>query len=129
MNVLNMVPAIALSLVSATVLATILFLAFRLHSTSQSRYLRSLECGFGLKMKHRSLLKKLAHAAELPDVAPLLMVPSLFDWAVDRLDPDVDELLVIEALRNKDLGAPSRLISSKGKVSSRRVPSTRASSE
>lgn len=113
MNVLNMIPAIGLSLASATVLAAILFLSFRLHSTSQSRYLRSLESGFGLKMKHRSLLRKLALAAELPDVAPLLMVPSLFDKAVERLDPDVDELLEIEALRDKVLGAPSRLISLK----------------
>lgn len=113
MNILNMIPAIGLSLASATVLAAILFLAFRLHSTPQSRYLRSLESGFGLKMKDRSLLRKLALAAELPDVAPLLMVPSLFDTAVERLDPDVDELVEIEALRNKVLGAPSGLISLK----------------
>ena len=112
MNVLELAPAVGFSLASALVLGVILFISFRLHSTPQSRYLRSLESRFGLKMKQRSLLRKLALAAELPDVAPLLMVPSLFDKAVERLDPDVDELLEIEALRNKVLGPPSRLTSS-----------------
>ena len=114
MNVLDLVPAIGFCLASVLVLGAMLFISFRLHGTSQSRYLRSLESGFDLKMKQRSLLRKLALVAELPDVAPLLMVPSLFDKAVDRLDPDVDELLEIEALRNKVLGAPSRIISSNG---------------
>lgn len=112
MNALDLAPAIGLFLGSATALGAIIFVSFRLHSTSQSRYLRSIESGFGLKMKQRSLLRKLALAAELPDVAPLLMVPSLFDKAVDRLDPDVDELLEIEALRNKVLGDPPRPIPS-----------------
>lgn len=115
MNAMNLAPAIGLSLACVTVLASILFISFRSHNTSQSRYLRSLESGFSLKMKQRSLLRKLALAAELPDVAPLLMVPSLFDKAVDRLNPDVDELLEIEALRNKVLGDPSRLKSLKSR--------------
>ena len=114
MNVLDLAPAVGFCLASALALGAILFISFRLHGTSQGRYLRSLESGFGLKMKQRSLLRKLAIAAELPDVAPLLMVPSLFDNAVERLDPDVDELLEIEALRNKVLGTPPRITSSNG---------------
>lgn len=114
MNVLDLAPTVGLCLASALALGGILFISFRLHASSQSRYLRSLESGFGLKMKQRSLLRKLALAADLPDVAPLLMVPSLFDEAVERLDPDVDELLEVEALRNKVLGAPSRITSSTG---------------
>lgn len=113
MNMLNLTPAIGVSLAFAILVAFILFISFRLHSSSQNRYLRSLESGFGLKNKQRSLLRKLALAAELPDVAPLLMVPSLFDKAVECLDPDVDLLLEIEDLRNKVLGAPSQVTSLK----------------
>ena len=51
------------------------------------------------------VLRKLARAAELPDTSSLLLVPSLFDGAVARLDPGVDELIEIEELRNRILDA------------------------
>lgn len=56
---------------------------------------------FKLNRKQRSLLNRLATAAELPDQSTLLLVPSLFDTAVERLDPDFDELVQIQDLRRQ----------------------------
>lgn len=78
-----------------------LLLALRVHSSSQHRYLRRVEGMFKLNRKQRSLLNRLATAAELPDQSTLLLVPSLFDIAVERLDPDFDELVQIQDLRRQ----------------------------
>ena len=92
---------------AATLGASLVFITLRLHNTSQNRFTRSIERSFRLRMKHRSLLRKLARAAELPDTSTLLLVPSLFDRAVARLDPGVDELVEIEELRHRILEALS----------------------
>ena len=87
--------------------AVLVIIALRIHNTSQNRFTRSIERSFRLRTRHRSLLRKLAHAAELPDTSSLLLVPSLFDKAVARLDPGVDELVEIEELRNRILAVLS----------------------
>ena len=82
---------------------TALVLIFRVHATSQQRYLRRVESAFGLKKKHRVLLEKMAVAAQLPDRSSLLLVPSLFEMALEKLDPDFDELSKVEELRQQIL--------------------------
>ena len=66
---------------------TALVLIFRVHATSQQRYLRRVEYAFGLKKKHRVLLEKMAVTAQLPDRSSLLLVPSLFDMALALIFP------------------------------------------
>ena len=81
----------------------LLLFALRLHSSTQHRYLRRVEGMFKLNRKQRSLIERLATAAELPDQSTILLVPSLFDAAVERLNPDFDELVEIQDLRRQIL--------------------------
>lgn len=89
----------------ATLLGAVLFVAIRLHTSSQGRYLRAVESAYDLSLQKRRLLRRLAAASELPDTSSLLLVPTLFDQAVERLDPDVDELVAVEALRRSVFGS------------------------
>ena len=86
---------------AAVLAVALIVIALRLHRSPQIRYLGRIESSFRLRPKHRVLLRRLARAAELPDVSPLLLAPSVFDNAVDRLGPGIDELAQIEELRNR----------------------------
>ena len=95
-------PTLILLFFSCAGIASLL-LILRVHASSQHRYLRRVESAFGLNRRHRVLLRKLAVAAQLPDQSSLLLVPSLFDSALAKLDPDLEELSKIEDLRNQIL--------------------------
>tara|TARA_B100001059_G_C17625230_1_gene471564 strand:- start:87 stop:440 length:354 start_codon:yes stop_codon:yes gene_type:complete len=100
------VPMTTLMLYGAAgaILMALLLVVLRLHVASQHRYLRRVEGAFSLNRRQRALVRKLVRASDRPDQAAILLVPSLFDHAVECLDPDVCELAEVHELRARVLG-------------------------